>query len=69
MKSKLINASSLSQDPDIAAWRFECAALSADDLAESRDPLNILLQREAAGEYHFHEEHGAQYPHFAPSYN
>lgn len=41
---KLVNASDLSNDPTIADWLFESAAL------DERDPLNILLQREAEAE-------------------
>ena len=67
LHTKTIPASHLARDPDIADWLFEVAALELAD--EQGDPLNILMQREAAGEYHFHDEDGVQYPYFAPSSN
>lgn len=63
LRTKTIPASHLARDPDIADWLFETAALELAD--ESGDPLTILVQREAAGEYHFHEER----PLYKPLYN
>lgn len=41
MRTRVIPASRLSDDPDTADWLFESAAIS-----EGSDPLEILLQRE-----------------------
>jgi hypothetical protein len=66
LTTKCIPASRLSTDGDVAQWLYEMAAVD-----EQGDPLDILMQRESAGEFTFsqHEEDGVQYPHFAPSYN
>jgi hypothetical protein len=41
MSRRVINASALADDPDVADWLFQAAAI--DEMA---DPLIILLQRE-----------------------
>ena len=41
---RVICASELSSDPEMASWIFESSAV------DDNDPLNILLQREAEAE-------------------
>jgi len=48
MATRLINQSDLSSDPEIANFIFESASVD-----EQADPLNILMQREAEGDYLF----------------
>jgi hypothetical protein len=64
LRPKTVPASSLHSDPDTAAWIFEQAGYSGQ-----LDPLAILLQREAEGEFTVHSEGGVNYPHFDPSFN
>lgn len=67
LTTKCIPASRLSTDGDIAQYLYEMAAVDSD-----ADPLEILMQREAEGEFTF-SQHGVdeavRYSHFAPSYN
>ena len=63
LTTKCIPASRLATDGDVAQWLFELAASD-----EQGDPLEILMQREAEGEFVFHEEHGVQYPYFARTF-
>lgn len=65
LRTKVIPASQLASDPEVAAFLFEHAAVD-----ERGDPLNILLQREAEAEqdFWFHTEDGVQYPYFAPAH-
>lgn len=62
--TKVIPASHLHSDPDTAAWLFEQAGIDTQ-----LDPLEILMQQEADGEYTFHEEDGVHYPYFAQSHS
>lgn len=64
LRTRTIPASHLSRDPELADWLFESAAVDTQ-----LDPIEILMQREADGEYDFHEEDGVQYPFFAPTHN
>lgn len=64
LNPKTIPASRLSTDPALADWLFEQAGIDT-----GLDPLEILLQAEADGDFVFHKEDGVQYPHFAPSFN
>ena len=63
LTTKCIPASYLSTDGDVAQWLYDTAAID-----EQGDPLEILMQREAEGEFVFHEEHGVQYPYFARTF-
>lgn len=64
LTTKCIPASRLSTDPATADWLFEQAGMDS-----GLDPIEILMQREADGEFTFHEEDGTQYPFFAPTHN
>jgi len=64
LTTKCIPASRLSTDGDVAQWLYDTAAID-----EQGDPLEILMQREAAGEFTFHEEDGTQYPHFGRTFS
>lgn len=64
LTTKCIPASSLSTDGDVAQWLFDTLAVD-----EQSDPLDILMQREAEGEFTFHKEDGVQYPYFEHARN
>lgn len=64
LTTKTIPASSLSTDSDVAQWLFDTLAVD-----EQSDPLDILMQREAEGEFTFHTEDGVQYPYFEHARN
>lgn len=58
--SKLVHASDMSEDPELAQWLFDNAVIDAGHY--SADPLTILLQRELE-----QEQDDAEYPYLAPS--
>lgn len=64
LTTKCIPASCLSTDGDVAQWLFDTLAVD-----EQSDPLDILMQREAEGEFTFHTEDGVQYPYFEHARN